>query len=109
MPKALADIQAEGFAGNPSAFAAGAGLSGVGVVTVPNNSLEHEQTIAAVGVTPASRIMLTLAPAQDADENDPSMTDLIAMAGAPGTDQITISAAFSSPMAGPLSINWSAV
>ena len=62
---------ATGPAGSPPPWAAA-------TVTVPGpaGQFEYRQTVAAAAVTPASIIALKLAPAQDADENDPELTDL---------------------------------
>lgn len=92
-----------------AATGGGAGLSGLATVTVPNNRLEWSQTVAAVGVTPSQRIMVALGSHLDADENDAEMLDVAAMSAAAGTDQITFEMAFSTPTAGPIKINWSAV
>lgn len=97
-------------AGNTLTIAAsgGAGLSGQATVTVPNNRIEWSETVTATGVTGASRIFLTVAPHVDADENDAEMLDIAAMSAAPGTDQITVELAFSTPTAGPIKLNWMA-
>lgn len=97
-------------AGNALTIAAsgGSGLSGQATVTVPNNRLEHSETVTATGVTGSSRIFLTVAPHDDADENDAEMLDIAAMSAAPGTNQITVEMAFTTPMAGPIKLNWMA-
>lgn len=91
------------------AAAGGSGLSGLATVTVPNNSLQWSETVAATGVTGSSRILLSIAPHDDADENDAEMLDVSAMSAAPGTGQITVEMAFSAPTAGPIKLNWVAV
>ena len=65
--------------------------------------------VAASGVTPASRVQLTLAPANDNDENDPEFLDVTAIAGSPQSNQILVSASFSAPVSGPIKLNWSAI
>lgn len=91
------------------AAAGGSGLSGLATVTVPNNSLQWSETVAATGVTGSSRILLSIAPHDDADENDAEMLDVAAMSAAPGTGQITVEMAFSTRTAGPIKLNWVAV
>ena len=70
---------------------------------------DHEETLAAPGVTPAHIILLALADTDDAQENCAEMIDLAALSGAPGTDSITVSANFLTPVSGPLILNWSAL
>jgi hypothetical protein len=84
-------------------------LSGTGTITVPHMSFEHEQTITATGVLPTSIVQAWLAHGTDADENSPDMLDLITLSARPGTDQITLSATFSTHTSGPVLINWSAL
>lgn len=86
----------------------GAGLSGQATVTVPNNRIEWTETVTATGVTGASRIFLTVSPHDDADENDAELLDIAAMSAAPGTNQITVELAFTTPTAGPIKLNWMA-
>lgn len=75
-------------------------------VTVPNNSLEWEQVVAVAGVAASDYIILSLAGYADSDENAADMIDLIDMAATPGTNQITVTMAFSSLMAGAIKLNW---
>lgn len=88
--------------------AGGAGLTGTAVVTVVNGAVEHEQTVAAAGVTAASQVVLSLGAMVDADENAPDMLDVASMGATPGTDALTIYLAFREPTAGAIPINWSA-
>lgn len=83
-------------------------LTGLATVTVPNNAIEHSQTVTATGVTASSRVFLSIAPHDDADENDAEMLDIAAMSAAPGTNQITVELAFTEPHAGAIKINWMA-
>lgn len=83
-------------------------VTGLATVTVPNNAREHSQTVTATGVTGSSRIFLSIAPHDDADENDAELLDIAAMSAAPGTDQITVEMAFAVPVAGAIKINWMA-
>lgn len=84
-------------------------LEGLATVTVPNNRLEWSETVAATGVTGASRVFLSIAPHDDADENDAEMLDIAAMSAAPGTGQITVELAFAVPVAGAIKLNWMAL
>lgn len=86
----------------------GGGLAGQATVTVPNNSLEWSQTVTATGVTGTDVIFLSVAPHDDADENDAELLDIAAMSAAPGTNQITVELAFTTRTAGPIKINWMA-
>jgi hypothetical protein len=81
---------------------------GEAIVSVPNNRFEWIETVAAVGVAPANRILVTLGNHVDADENDGEMLDVMGVSAMPGTDQITFCLAFGTPTAGPVKLNWSA-
>lgn len=83
-------------------------IYGTSTVTVAAGRIEWSEAVTATGVTGASRIIASLAPATDADENVPAMLGLGALAGLPGTDQITFTLAFAEPVAGAVKINWSA-
>jgi hypothetical protein len=83
-------------------------LTGAATITVPPGSYDHTQTIAAPGVTPSSIVFVALGAFPDSDENDPSLLDVAAISGAPGTDQITVTIAFSTPTEGVVRLNWSA-
>jgi len=85
-------------------------LGGAVTVNLPTGRgvMEWTETFAASGVTPASRIALILAGADDTLEYHPDFVDLVSIAGLPGTDTITASLVFSSPYSGPLNMNWSA-
>jgi hypothetical protein len=86
----------------------GSGLGGTATVTVLNGRFEHEQVITATGVTPSSRVTISLGTMLDAAENAADMLDIASMGAIPGTDQITVQMAFTTPAAGPIPINWSA-
>lgn len=95
----------------PAGGGGGSTLSGTATITVPSarrGTFEVVETTAAVGVTAASKIFLTLAPTVDDDENSPEMLDLVALSALPATDTLTITATFSAPTSGPIKINWSA-
>lgn len=89
----------------------GGGLGGVATITLPiqRGQFEHEETVAAVGVTASNRIILGLAPCADDEENCPETLDIQTFTAVPGTDTITITAAFSQPCSGPVKFNWSAL
>jgi hypothetical protein len=88
--------------------AAGGGAGGTATVTVPNGRFEHEQVITATGVTPSSRVTISLGTMLDAAENAADMLDIASMGAIPGTDQITVLMAFRTQTSGPIPINWSA-
>ena len=77
-------------------------------ITDPAGRYEHQEILVAPGITPSSRLFAALAPASDADENDPEFTDLLALAASPGVNSLNITAAFATAMSGPIKINWSA-
>lgn len=74
----------------------------------PAGVIEWEETVAAMGVVPASRLFLSLAPAVDDDENCPEMLALSSLCALAGSDQITVTAAFAQSTSGPIKLNWSA-
>jgi hypothetical protein len=88
----------------------GARLFGVATITVPavpQGSLDHIETVPAVGVVAGQTIMAALAPHEDADENHEQMLDLVTLTARAGTDQITFTASFSAPTSGPIKLIWS--
>lgn len=91
--------------------ASGSFLSGALLATVPgpDGRFEHEETLAAVGVTASMRVLLTLAPHADSDENSEQALDVRGMAGEAGTDTITVRLAFGSLTSGPIRLNYMAV
>jgi hypothetical protein len=88
--------------------AAGGGAGGTATVTVPHNAYSVEQTVTATGVTPTSRITLSLAPMAPTAENAVDLLRIAAIGAVPGTDQITVQMAFLAPTTGPIPLNWSA-
>jgi hypothetical protein len=88
--------------------AAPAPLHGTVALNVPNNAISATETLTATGVTPSSVVMICLAPHSDSDENSEELIDLAGVAATPGTDQITVKAAFLTPHAGLIRFNWSA-
>lgn len=90
--------------------AATTSLSGSATITITrqDGAFEWEETVAATGVTPSSKIMLSLAATTNDDENTPELLDINVLAGVPGTNQITVTASFITPNSGPIKLNWSA-
>ncbi len=93
----------------PAGPPGGAALSGTAEIIIPAAKHEHHQTVSAPGITPLSRLFLTLAPAPSGAENDPEMIDLLTLSATPATDAFTITATFSQPTSGAILLNWSAV
>jgi hypothetical protein len=88
----------------------GARLSGAATLTVPaipQGSLDHVQTVAALGVLPTLIIMAALAPHDDTDENHELWLDPMLLTARAGIDEITINATFSAPTSGSIKLNWS--
>lgn len=83
-------------------------LSGTATITVPANSFEDTETVAATGVTGASRVNVWLAPHDDSDENSPELLDIAAMQATPGSGTITVTMAFLTKTSGPIKLQWSA-
>jgi len=83
-------------------------VKGSVIVTVPNNRLEWSETVAAAGVTASSVVLLGVGPHVDSDENDAETLDLVSMSATPGTDQIAVEMAFSTPQRGEIKLNWMA-
>jgi Collagen triple helix repeat (20 copies) len=86
-------------------------IGGAAIITLPQGRglYEWSETVAASGVTTASRIQLGLAPALDGDENDPELIDIGALSASALTNQILISATFATPVSGAVKLNWSAL
>jgi len=83
-------------------------VKGTATVTVPNGSREWSEIVTATGVTGASVILITVAAHADSDENGADMLDLVSMSATPGTDQIAVEMAFSTPQRGEIKLNWMA-
>ena len=115
-PKGDPGIQGEvGVAGppgpaGPPGLPGAAPLGGVITIMLPNGHgvREWRESVAAPGVTPASRVQLGLAPAEDSQENDPELLFPIAMWARPAKDSLQIGAAFAHPVAGAVNLIWSA-
>jgi hypothetical protein len=109
----LGQVLTKGASGYSWQDAAGSAAvtAGALVVTVPGPAgrFEHDETLAAVGVTASMKVLLALAPHSDADENNEQALDLRGMAGEAGTDTITVRLAFGALTSGPIRINYMAV
>jgi len=91
---------------------AGVSVGGAATVTITEQRgvFEHVQTVAAIGVTPASRVAISLnQDPTDVAENDPEMLDVASMWAVAGVAQITIGLTFGAPTSGPILVNWSAL
>jgi hypothetical protein len=89
----------------------GAGsLGGLVTITLPSGHglREWRESVAAPGVTMASRVQLGLAPVSDGAENDPELLFPIALWARPAADILHIGAAFAHPVAGAVRLIWSA-
>jgi Collagen triple helix repeat (20 copies) len=87
-----------------------AALGGFVTITLPagRGVREWRESVAAPGVTPTSRVQLGLAPASDAQENDPELLFPIALWARPTLGSLQIGAAFAHPVAGAVTLIWSA-
>jgi len=108
----LGQVLTKGASGYSWQDAAGgsSSIAGQVVPTIPGPAgrFEHDETLAAVGVTAGMKVMLTLAPHSDADENNEQALDLRGMAGEAGAGSITVRLAFGSLTSGPIRINYMA-
>jgi hypothetical protein len=89
----------------------GAGsLGGLATITLPSGRgvREWRESVSAPGVTSASRVQLGLAPAADTQENDPELLFPIALWARPAAGSLQIGAAFAHPVAGAVTLIWSA-
>jgi hypothetical protein len=88
-------------------------FSGTSIVTIPTSlprgRFEHEETVAATGITGSMKIIPSLAPHLDTDENSEDMLDLLSISATPSTAQITFKLSFSELTSGPIKINYLAV
>lgn len=81
-------------------------ITGSLTITVPANSFEHTEVLAAGSVASSNKIILSLAPSLDTDENDPELLDLLTLSGEAGTGQITVKASFSEPTSGAIKLTY---
>jgi Collagen triple helix repeat (20 copies) len=100
---------APGIAGVPGVPGASA-LGGIVTITLPSGHgvREWRESVAAPGVTSASYVQLALAPASDAQENDPELLFPIALWAQPDAGSLHIGAAFAHPVSGAVNLIWSA-
>lgn len=75
-------------------------------VTLPYSSCTHSVNVVDATVTPASKIVLSLAGVPETDTNSGDAVDLIAMQAVPGSGAFTFQASFLTPAGGPLTINY---
>jgi hypothetical protein len=85
------------------------GLAATVTVTVPNNRIEHTETVTFTGCTGTKTVVVTLAPTVDTDENTAEMLDIAGVSATPGTDAATLTMAFREPTSGPIKFNLVAV
>lgn len=85
-----------------------ASLAGTATITLPNGNgeLEHTETVAAPGVLDTDLVLPWLAAGTDADENTADMIDLRNLSALAGVDEITFTITLSTPLSGPVLINW---
>jgi hypothetical protein len=89
---------------------AGGGVWYAQTVTLPDGFgvLEYEQVVAAAGMLAGTPIAVMLAPALDADENDPELNDLVTLIAAAEAGAVRFKLTFSAPMSGPIKLHWRA-
>ena len=84
-------------------------ISSAATLTVPASSFYHEETVAFVGCTSSMKIVCSLAPHDDADENSEELLNVVSMSADAGTDSAIVNIAFSDPTTGAVKINMMAV
>ena len=106
----VAWMRTAGYAINELANSSGGGsggsvLSALVTVTVPAvGTLEHTQTVTFTGCTPSLRVMASIAPHLDSDENGAEGLRINAMSVAAGTDSATVTMAFGEQTSGPIKL-----
>lgn len=84
--------------------------TGVVTITVPYpGAYEWSETVAAVGVVNTQRVLVSLGSHADSDENSAELLDVAAIEASTGTDQITITASFSTLTQGAIKLNYMAI
>lgn len=78
-------------------------------VTVPALAYHHEQTVTATGVTGSMKVLVSLAPHADTDENHETLLEVDALAAEPSANALKLRMAFTTPTCGPIRINYMAV
>lgn len=84
-------------------------LSGVVAVTVPALAYDHEQTVAVTGMQPSMRVVVSVAPHSDADENHETMLSIDAIAAQAQSGSLALRMGFGEPTSGLIRINYMAV
>jgi hypothetical protein len=84
----------------------GSAISGTATATVAANSFEHTETLAAVGITSGMKVIISLAPTDDTDENEPELLSIEAMSGEAGTDQVIVTLSFAEATSGAIKLNY---
>lgn len=86
----------------------GSSPSGSATITITGpagGSFEWSETVAAVGLVAGSRVFVQLAPPDHTLENDPELLDVAAISAAClVNDQLTVTAAFTTPTRGPIAL-----
>lgn len=84
--------------------------TGVVTITVPYpGAYEWSETVAAVGVVNTQRVLVSLGSHADSDENSAELLDVSAIEASAGTDQITVTASFSTRTQGAIKLNYMAI
>lgn len=84
--------------------------SGVVTITVPYpGAYEWTETVTATGVTSSQRVLMSIGSHVDADENSAELLDVAAIEALAGTDQITVTASFSTLTQGAIKLNYMAI
>ena len=90
---------------NSSGGSGGSVLSALVTVTVPAvGALEHTQSVTFTGCTPSLRVMASIAPHLDSDENGAEGLNVQAISVAAGTDAAVITLAFGEQTSGPIKL-----
>lgn len=86
-------------------------LSAEVVITLPGPAgvLEHIETVAFVGCLPTHRVLVSVAPHLDTDENGAEGLHIAALSALADTDQVSVVAAFAERTSGPIKLNLLAV
>ena len=108
LPGAAGPVGATGPQGPQGA--SGAAITGIATlnITAGGGAREWSETVAASGVLTSHRLLIGLAPADDSDENDPELLDVLAVAARAQAGALEVSASFAEPTSGPVKFNWSA-
>lgn len=93
------------------AAAGGATLSGQSTITLPDGAgvLEWTEQVAAAGVLAANTLLCQLAAGADADQNTADMIDLVTLGAVTALNAITFTLTLSTPLSGPVLVNWKVI